>query len=185
MIQASPDPTLQSHADTATFPVCRNGREEHLTSAQFFAVAHRIWRKGDFETAKGIFQKLSSVPDCVPIARIFLASCHVMQRDYAACSATLHRALPKDVYGDSAVRLHDAFVLWKVGLYVDVKDSLKSLAQDHAELPSLNLLLAELLQSTGAHDLSAQFLRRAIRNDDPNGAVALVARAALKSMSGN
>ncbi len=42
----------------------------------------------------------------------------------------LFNALPKDQFGDAASRLHDTFVLWKVGLFVDAKEGLQSLAMD-------------------------------------------------------
>lgn len=185
MIQSNLNSREELRDDAARFAVVRNGRQEQLTASQLFVVGYGIWHNGDFKTAKSIFQQLSSETDCLPRARIFLASCQVMLGDYSACSATLFKALPKDIYGDTAVRLHDAFVLWKVGLYVDVKASLKSLALEHAELPSLNLFLADLLKSSGANGLSERFLRRAIHHDDPEGAVAQAARFALKARAGN
>jgi hypothetical protein len=185
MIQSNSNREGDLRDDVPRFAVVRNGQHECLTASQLFVVAYGIWHKGDYKTAKTIFEQLSAETDCLPRVRIFLASCQVMLGDYSACSATLVRALPKDIYGDAAARLHDAFVLWKVGLYVDVKDSLKSLAMEHAELPSLNLLLAELLRSMGADGLSERFFRRAIHYDDPHGGVRRAARLALESISGN
>ncbi len=184
MIQSSGN-LQDSNCDVPTFSVRRNGRKEQLTYSQLFAAAHRIWSAGNFQKAKQIFAELSAIADRGPRAQIFLAHCHVMLGDYAKCSSILNRSLPKEVYGDAAGQLHDAFVLWKVGLFVDVKNGLKSLALAHAKLPVFSLLLADLLQSTGAQELSARFFRRAVDNDRPDGAVALAARSTLKSMSNN
>ena len=174
-----------SGSASPTFTVCRNGRKVELTYPQLFATAHRIWLKGNYRTAKEIFIQLQSVNDRGPRAHIFLAHCLVMEGDYAGCSSVLHRALPKDDFNDAASRLHDTFVLWKVGLFVDVKEGLKSLALDFANVPTFSLMLADLLHSTGSESLSEKFLRRAIHYDRPDGGVALSARAALQANANN
>lgn len=173
------------HPATPTFTVCRNGRKVELTFPQLFSTAHRIWLKGDYRTAKEIFKQLQSVHDRGPRADIFLAHCLVMEGDYAGCSSVLHRALPKDEFADAAGRLHDTFVLWKVGLYVDVKEGLQSLAIDFPYLPTLSLMLADLLHSSGSESLSEKILRRAIHYDRPEGGVALAAESTLHSISHN
>lgn len=184
MIQSSAkqaDPNL----DVPTFVVCRNGRKIKLTYPELFATGHRIWLKGDYKTAKEIFKQLQFVDNRGPRAHIFLAHCLVMEGDYAGCSSVLHRALPKDEFGDAAGRLHDTFVLWKVGLYVDVKQELKALALDYASIPSFSLLLADLLHSTGSDSLSRKFLLRAIHHDRSDGGVAMSAKEALQAIADN
>lgn len=173
------------NSESSTFTVRHNGRKIKLTYPQLFAAAHRVWLKGDYKTAKGIFSELQSDHDRGPRASIFLAHCLVMEGDYAGCSSVLHRALPKEEFGDAASRLHDTFVLWKVGLYVDVKQGLKSLALDFANLPTLSLMLADLLHSTGSESLCEKFLRRAIHYDRAEGGVALSANSMLQSISRN
>ncbi|MBC7965372.1 MAG: tetratricopeptide repeat protein [Fuerstia sp.] len=173
------------NSEAPTLTVSRNGRTVMLTFPQLFAIGHRVWLKGDYKTAKEIFKKLCSVNDRGPRAHIFLAHCHVMEGDYAGGSSVLHRALPKDEFGDAASRLHDTFVLWKVGLFVDVKEGLKSLALDYASLPTFSLMLADLLHSSGSESLSEKFLRRAIHNDRPDGGVALSAKSTLQSITQN
>ena len=182
-------PTSSSQQDVnseaSTYTVCRNGKKTKFTYPELFAAAHRIWLKGDYVTAKEIFKQLQSDHSRGPRAHIFLAHCLVMEGDYAGCSSVLHRALPKEDFGDAASRLHDTFVLWKVGLYVDVKQSLKSLALDYANVPTFSLMLADLLHSTGSDSLSEKYLRRAIQHDRPEGGVALSAQYALRAMSNN
>lgn len=172
-------------ADALTFKVRRNGQNVTLTFAQLFAAGHRVWIKGDYRTAKQIFQELADVSEGIPRAHIFLAHCLVMEDDYSGCSSVLHRALPRDVYGNAASRLHDTFVLWRVGLFVDAKEGLKSLAMDFSELPTFSLMLADLLYQAGSESLSVKFLRRAIQLDDADGGVSLSANSMLQMISQN
>jgi hypothetical protein len=184
MLESSGDDS-ERVLDSPLFPVLRNGKKVQLTYPQLFAAAHRVWLKGDYATAKTIFGTLQSIHDQGPRAHIFLAHCLVMEGDYAGCCSVLHRALPKENFGDAATRLHDTFVLWKAGLFVDVKQCLKSLALEFANLPSFSLMLADLLHSTGAESLSKKFLRRAIYNDRVDGGVALAAKEVLKVIADN
>jgi thioredoxin-like negative regulator of GroEL len=172
-------------AEASRFTVVRNGQRVKLSFAQLFAAGHRVWIKGDYQTAKQIFRQLADVSDRIPRAHIFLAHCLVMEGDYAGCSAVLHRALPKEQYANAASRLHDTFVLWKVGLFVDAKEGLKSLAMDFSELPTFSLMLADLLYQAGSESLSEKFLRRAIQLDRAGGGVSLSANSMLKSISQN
>lgn len=172
-------------ADARRFTVVRNGQRVKLTFAQLFAAGHRVWIKGDYQTAKQIFQQLADVSNKIPRAHIFLAHCLVMEGDYAGCSSVLHRALPKEEYANAASRLHDTFVLWKVGLFVDAKEGLKSLAMDFAELPTFSLMVADLLYQSGSQSLSEKFLRRAIQLDRAGGGVSLSANSMLQAISHN
>lgn len=184
MIQSSA--SQRDHGTNApTFKVRRNGKNVTLTFAQLFAAGHRVWSKGDYQTAKKIFQELADVSEGIPRAHIFLAHCLVMEDDYAGCSSVLHRALPRDEYGNAASRLHDTFVLWRVGLYVDAKEGLKSLAMDFSQLPTFSLMLADLLYQAGCESLAGIFLRRAIQLDETDGGVSLSAQSMLQTISHN
>ena len=184
MIQSSENHQNDS-SETPVFTVRRNGRKVTLTFPRLFEIGHRVWQKGDYPTAKQIFSELLSVEDRGPRAHIFLAHCLVMEGDYAGCSSVLYQALPKEQFGDAASRLHDTFVMWKVGLLIDVKESLLSLVSDFPYLPTLSLMLADLLHTNGSESLSEKFLRRAIQFDRPDGGVALSAKSLLHSISQN
>ncbi len=164
------------------FPVYQNGKKQELTYAQLFSVGHRKWHRRKFQIAKAIFEQLATVEDRGPRADIFLAHCNAMLGDFGQCSSILHRALPQELYGNAAGRLHDTFVFWNVGLFVDVKNSMKALAREYKELPSLNLILAQLLHATGARRLSARYLRHAMEHDRKNGAIALSAGSQLQRL---
>jgi tetratricopeptide (TPR) repeat protein len=174
--------SINNTSNGKRFPVRQNGRKQELTYVQLFCVGHRKWHRRQFEMAKAIFEQLCTVKDRGPRAEIFLAHCHAMLGDFAQCSAILHRALPEYKYGNAAARLHDAFVFWNVGLFVDVKNAMKALAREYEELPSLSLILAELLHCTGARRLSARYLRHAMEHDRKNGAVSQAAEFELKEI---
>ncbi len=74
--------------------------------------------------------------------------------NYAGSIAVLSQAFPREQYGDTAAKLHDAFVYWRVGLLIDVKRSLKELAREHRESPIYGLLLGDLMQQSGAPEHS-------------------------------
>lgn len=182
---ASNAPPLESMNTSRRFTVNRNGRMEKLTFEQLFATGHRLWMRKDYETARSVFTELMQASDRGPRAAIFLAHCHAMLGDYGSCSATLNRALPKDEYGDVATRLHDAFVFWKVGLFVDVRKELSTMTERWPSLPSLSLILGDLFLMTGAMRRSKQFLLQAIRNDRQAGGVALAAESSLRAIELN
>lgn len=170
-------------SESPVFRVRRNGSKVTMTFPELFALGHRVWQKGEYKAAGRIFTELLSVNDRGPRAHIFLAHCLVMEGNYSGCSSVLHNALPKEQFGDAASRLHDTFVLWKVGLFVDVKKGLQSLAMELPNLPVISLMLADLLHSNGSESLSAKFLRRAIHYDRPEGGVALSAKETLHSIT--
>jgi thioredoxin-like negative regulator of GroEL len=171
--------------EECVFKIRRNGRAERLTYQQVYAAGHRAWLNGSFHSAQRLFEEMSAAVSCGPRVEILRAHCLAMQSDFSGCSSVLHHALPSEQYGDAAGQLHDLFVLWKVGLLVEVKSGLQQLISEHPDLPVLSLLLADLLQMSGAYALSEQFLRRAIDGDSVDGAIAFSAGESLRKLNQN
>jgi hypothetical protein len=163
------------------FFVRLNGGTVRMSFAKLFAAGHHVWLNSEFRTARKIFELLSTVAGRGPRAQIFLAHCLAMEGDYGGCSTVLHRALPREEFGDAASQLHDTFVLWKAGLFVDVKDGLKTLAIEFPNIPTFSLMLGDLLRRNGCDSVARKYFLRAIRNDRPGGGVGLSARALLQS----
>ncbi|MFO0977984.1 MAG: hypothetical protein U0996_16380 [Planctomycetaceae bacterium] len=182
MIETNPTGTDRT-PKAAMYTVRRGDRCEQWTYETLFDYGHRLLMKGKYDSGAAVFAELASAKDYEPKASVFLAWCHAMRDDYAGSSATLSRALPRDMYGDVASRLHDLFVLWRVGLFLDVKKELTQLAAGHPELPSLCLLLGDLLKTCGADRLSRRFYRKAIELDRPDGAISRSADSLLKHSS--
>lgn len=160
-------------------PFRRNGRLVELTFEHAFAVAHYLWSKGRFEQAAQVFDVLSVIPGRGPKASIFLAHCRVMLADYAGCSGLLHRELDDEQFATTASTLHEAFVMWKCGFYVEAKQGLRAVVEEQTMLPSVPLILAELLGKVGNWTRPPQLLTLAVRRDRPNGAVAQIAKRML------
>lgn len=179
MIETNPSETVCT-PKPASFTIRRGDRCEQWSFETLFDYGHRLLLKGKYEVGASVFAQLATSQDRGPGAHVLLAWCHAMRDDYSGSSATLHRALPREKYGDVASRLHDLFVLWRVGLFLDVKNELTQLASAHPELPSLCLLLGDLLKACGADKLSRCFYRRAIELDHPDGAISRSADSILK-----
>jgi thioredoxin-like negative regulator of GroEL len=175
----------ESVLEECVFKIRRNGRVERLTYQELYTAGHRAWLNGSFHSAQRIFEEMSAAVSCGPRVEILRAQCLAMQSDFSGCSSVLHRALPEDQYDQAAGQLHDLFVLWKVGLLVEVKSGLQQLILEHPELPVLSLLLADLLQMSGAYALSEQFLRQAVEGDSVDGAIAFAACESLRKLNQN
>jgi hypothetical protein len=160
-------------------PFRRHGRIVELTFEQAFAVAHYLWSNGRFEQAAQRFDVLSVVPGRGPKASIFLAHFRAMMSDYAGCSGLLHRVLDDEQFATTASALHEAFVMWKCGFYVEANEGLRAVVAKQTELPSVPLILAELLGKVGNWPRPPQLLTLALRRDRPNGAVAQIAKRLL------
>ena len=160
-------------------PFRRNGKIVQLTFEHAFSVGHYLWSKGRFEQAAQVFEVLSAVTGRGPKASIFLAHCRVMLSDYAGCSGVLHRVLADDQFATTASTLHEAFVMWKCGFYAEARDGLRTVVEEQTDLPSVPLILAELLGKVGNWTRPLHLLNLALRRDRPNGAVAQIAKRIL------
>ncbi len=147
-----------------------------------FDIGHQLWRGKKYAEAHKVFERLAKVTDRGPRSHILLAHCKAMLGDYSGCSATLSCGLASNGFGSASSDLHNAFVLWKCGMFGDVKQELERVVNEHADLPTPCLLLADLLTMAGNRRGQLVFLKKAIERDRPDGAVALVARHCLEEL---
>lgn len=182
--QAGPVPCAEPQAAlrSASFSVLRGNRRVQCSYEYLFVTGHDLWLARDYDKAADIFRHLTQVTDRGPRAHIFLAHCRVMCADFAGCSETLSEALPVLEYWSAHCELHDSFVLWKLGMYADVRRALERIICDYPELPTPCLLLGELLLRQGNRQQPPRFLREAIRRDHPQGSIALIARRELHKL---
>ncbi len=169
------------HPADVTLVVERDGQLVQLSYQKLFAIGHKLWVSDEFEAASKVFEKLCEVSDRGPRAHILLAHCQAMCGDYAKCCRTLSLGLPATHFGRAGSDLHVAFVMWKCGLFQDVKAGLKTVIADHPELPTPCLLLADLLTHFGSKEEPVRLLKAAIQRDRPDGAIALIAQEELPS----
>lgn len=166
------------------FRVVRNGIHPQLSGSELFSAAHRFWFRRSYKEAAELFERLIQDPDRRHRAAVFLAHCRVMTGDYSGSISILCQVFPREQFGDTAAKLHDAFVYWSVGLLIDVKRSLKEIARENRESPIYSLLLGDLMQQSGAPDLSHRFYQYAIDHDQVGG-IALAATECLNQAASN
>lgn len=165
-----------------TYRVTRNGRDETLSYQAMFHAGYRLVLNRNYAEAARVFELLSQMSDRGPRAHILLALCQAQLKDYTACSQTLNRAFD----GESSnleSNLHGVFVFWACGLLSDVRSELEAMIQQYPNLPTLSLLLADLLAQSGNQKAPPRFWRLAINNDRQDGAVGLIARREFNEWS--
>lgn len=162
-----------------SYKVKFNGRKQQLTYQQLFDAGYRLLLAKNYHDSSNVFALLSQVQDRGPRAHLLLAFCQAQLRDYKACSQTLNHAFE----GDSSsleTKLHGAFVFWACGLLVDARTEWESVIQECPHLPTLSLLLGDLLARSGNRKQPPILWRMAIKNDRRDGAAGLIARRELQ-----
>lgn len=161
------------------FNVRHQGRSMQLNYQQVFAIGYAHWFGKRFSNAARFFESLTTISDRGPRAHIMLAHCKAMFGDYSGCCSTLSRVLTSDDVKEAAIDLHEVFVMWKCGFYLDSKNGLRKVISEHRELPTPCLILAGLITQYGKDVESIPILKLAINRDRPDGAIATIARRKL------
>lgn len=169
----------QTTPQPLSYRVNSGGRQLTMSYQEMFRAGYRLLLGANYPEAIRVFSLLSNVNDRGPRAQILLAFCQSQLREYTACSQTLNQAFEADS-SNLESRLHAAFVYWACGLRMDARDELEQLIQEHPDLPTLSLLLGDLLAQSGNRKAPPRFWRLAAQNDRPDGAVGLIARRELK-----
>lgn len=165
--------------ESPTLTVKHNGHVEQMTYQEVFAEGHRLWLAHNYLQARTVFSHLAGITNRGPKAHILWAHCCAMMEDYSECSRVLAEGLPSSQYGNAAIDLHDTFVMWKCGMWLDVKKGLEKIVAEHQELPTPCLILGEFLMQVGNTIRPPELLEQARDRDIPNGAVAMIASEKL------
>jgi hypothetical protein len=172
----------QNTPQPMSYRVTRNGEQQTLSYQQMFHAGYHLLLGRNYAEASRVFDLLSKVTDRGPRAGLMLAFCQAQQHDYIACSRTLNSAFEGD---DSEIesKLHGVFVYWACGLLLDARHEWENLIEEYPDLPSLSLLLADLLAQSGNQKQPPRLWRLAIRNDRPDGAIGQIAARELTEWS--
>lgn len=160
------------------YRVNSGGRQVMMSYQEMFRAGYRLLLAGNYAEASRVFSLLSSVNDRGPRAGILLAFCQAQLRDYTACSQTLNQAFEGDATSLES-KLHAAFVYWACGLCLDARIEMESVIRENPELPTLSLLLGDLLAKSGNLKEPPRLWRLAVQNDRTDGSVGLIARHEL------
>jgi predicted Zn-dependent protease len=175
-----PDPDRASTPAEVTQPapstvkVVVDGVSHELRFDQAFALACDLLEKGAAREASKLFERLEEFPDRGPRAFIMQAFCEASTLNFEKCSKPLRQALAGQ---DQSVAeaLHAAFVSYHVGIRQDALESMTKLVNEHTELPTLCLLLGNMLRKEGKLSLARRCWTLAVKRDRTGGAVAAAA----------
>jgi hypothetical protein len=152
-----------------------NGELHTLPYEKAFALGCSLLEKGLPEQASRVFEKLEPFSDRGPRAFIMRAFCEAAAKHFAQCSAALSQAFEGESQ-EVAETLHSVFVYYHLACR---KEAMHDLANKHHELPTLCLLLGDMLAAAGNSSLARKCWKLALRRDRPDGAVAAVSKQRL------
>jgi hypothetical protein len=147
-----------------------------------FALGCRLLRQGQAEEASKLFKKLEEFTDRGPRAFIMQAFCEAAALHFDECSKPLAAVFD----GESkqiATALHNAFVSYHVGIREDGLKSMADLVNKHKDLPTLCLLLGDMLEAAGRLPMAQKCWSLAVHRDWQGGAVKFEAMRRLRKVS--
>jgi tetratricopeptide (TPR) repeat protein len=150
-----------------------------ITAEQAYTMAHNLLRSRRYEAAAELLEAVASTGEANPRVNILLACCKAGMKDYMGCNELLHKVLDAD-NEKAAESLQAAFIFDRVGMKKDAIRELLQVADDHPELPTVCLLLGDLMAAIGNEKNAAKCWRLAAKRDQERG---YVARAAKNSLS--
>jgi hypothetical protein len=125
------------------------------------------------------FVAACSLLDHGPRAFIMHAFCESAAKNYDACQAALDQAF-KDRPEGIVSQLQDAFVSYHVGIKAEGRQALAELVDQQQHLPTLCLIMGNMLKASGDLTLARRCWTFAIERDRPQGAVAAAAESKLR-----
>jgi hypothetical protein len=158
------------------------GQTHRLSYEKAFALGCSLLEKGHITDAAALFERLEEFTDRGPRAFIMQAFCEAAGLNFENCSRPLVEAFQGEKQ-DIAGALHNAFVSYHVGIREDALNAMVELVNKHRELPTLCLLLGDMLETAGRASMARKCWSLAIHRDRPGGAVAAVAMQHLRRSS--
>jgi hypothetical protein len=154
-------------------------KDYRLVYEQAFVFAYALFEQGHIEIAARLFERLESVEDRGPPAFIMQAFCEAAALHFDECSKPLVRAFDGE-NKSLAVDLHNAFISYHVGIREEALNTMIELVNKHRELPTLCLLLGDMLWAGGKLEMAQKCWQLAIQRDSSSGSVAAVAARHLQ-----
>lgn len=150
-----------------------------LTYEKAFAFGCSLLEQGRLADAAALFERLEEFADRGPRAFIMQAFCEAAALHFDDCSKPLNTAF-EGANQETANSLHNAFVSYHVGIREDAIKSMIELVNEHRDLPTLCLLLGDMLAAASQIPMARNCWSMAVKRDRQNGAVAGVARSRLQ-----
>jgi hypothetical protein len=156
------------------------GEHKHkLRYEQAFALACRLVESGRLDDASKLFDRLEEFTDRGPRAFIMHAFCESAAKHFDVSKDRLDAAFDAEK-AQLAAEINDAFVYYHVAGREEGIRMIAELVDKHDTLPTLCLLLGNMLRSRGDAALAKRCWSLAIHRDRPGGAVGAVAMHYLR-----
>jgi len=147
----------------------------HLSLKRAYALAHSLLKSKEYAAAIKILEAISLSGNYASRMALMLARCKAGMKDYQACNTLLHEVFPEN--GTANIdRLQAAFVFDGVGMRWDAARELVQVVNERPDLPSLCLILGDLLASLGNTRKAAKCWQLAMKRDTNGGLVANAAK---------
>lgn len=166
----------------AEIDVTIDGKTYRLPYQKAFSLGCKLLKKGQAAEAAKLFERLEEFADRGPRAFIMQAFCEAAALHFEDCSRPLAEVFEGEQQ-QIAGALHNAFVSYHVGIRQDGLRAMIELVNKYQELPTLCLLLGDMLESAGRLPLARKCWSLAVHRDRPGGAVAAVAMRRLRTLS--
>ena len=164
----------------AEIQIVVGGKKHRLAYERAFALGCSLIEKGQAAEAAKLFERLEKFTDRGPRAFIMQAFCEAAAMHFEECSKALAQVFDGDKQ-DVAAALHSAFVSYHVGIRQDALNTMVELANKYSDLPTLSLLLGNMLAAANQLPMAKKCWLLAVKRDRPGGAVAVVAMQHLRS----
>jgi hypothetical protein len=166
----------------AEIEITFGGEVHRLRYEKAFALGCRLVKQGQVEDASKLFERLEHFADRGPRAFIMQAFCEAAALHFDNCSRPLAAAFEGDDQ-QIAVELQNAFVSYHVGIRDDALKAMAKLVNKYQELPTLCLLLGDMLEAAGKLPMAQKCWSLAVHRDWAGGGVAAAAMLRLHSLS--
>ena len=166
----------------AEIQIVIGGKKHRLAYERAFALGCSLIEKGQAAEAAKIFERLERFTDRGPRAFIMQAFCEAAAMNFKDCNMPLTQVFEGEKQ-EVAAALHTAFVSYHVGIRQEALNAMVALVNKHRDLPTLCLLLGNMLAASHQLVMAKKCWSLAVRRDRPGGAVAAVAKQHLRSSS--
>jgi tetratricopeptide (TPR) repeat protein len=180
---------MSEHSDTrpltpapAKLELNIGSKVQAVSYEQAFSLAFTLIDEKRYEHAARLFERLQQFADRGPEAFIMQAFCEAAALHFDTCSKPLAATFDGE-NRSLAAELHNAFISYHVGIRQDAITALAELVNRNRDLPTLCLLLGDMLRAMGKTDQARKCWSLAIKRDLPNGSVAIVAARHIQSLA--
>jgi hypothetical protein len=163
----------------AEIAITINGQTRRVAYEQAFALGCSLLKAGQAANAAKLFERLEEFIDRGPRAFIMQAFCEAAALHFDDCNRPLNEAF-KGQQNNIVSALHNAFISYHVGIRQDALNAMIGLVNEHRDLPTLCLLLGDMMEEANHLPMAKKCWSLAVHRDRPGGAVATVAMNQLR-----